>query len=598
MPSTNGHGLKRSVLWAILYARVSTDEQARSGYSLAQQMEALRAYAAREGYEVLEEIVDPGQSGASLERPGMDRVRDLVAGGGVYVVLAQDRDRFAREPAYHYLLRREFEEHGTKIRALNDRGDESPEGELTDGILDQLGKYERAKIAERSRRGKLQKAREGKVVAGERPPYGFRHNDARDNYVVDDERIQIVKRIFRMVGAEGYTMSATRLTFNREGVSPPSGGRYWSPKYIREAIKDDVYRPHTFKEVAALVSPTVAARLDPKKRYGVWWFNRRRYRSKQVAVSGPEGRSYRRETKVSDKPRSEWIAVPVPDSGIPREWIDAARDSIKDNKRTSKNGDRFWELSGGVLLCAECGCRMVATTVREKKTCPTYHYYKCPKRRRHGLDDVCSNRKHYRAERSEAAVWEFISGLLKDPERLHVGLEAIIEQERAGMRGDPDQEAASWLEKLSEVSQERRGYIRLAAKGQITDGELEEALAELEETRAIAERELSAVRGRKEALEKLEQDKDTLLDDYARMTPQALDSLTPEERRQVYTMLRLKVEIDADGRMEARGILSENVRVLHENGHAREEEHLCEHGLASLCMICSGCTESGRPRRA
>src|SRR5215218_582064 len=106
MPSANGHGLKRSVLWAILYARVSTDEQARSGYSLAQHLEALRAYAAREGYEILEEAVDTGQSEASLERPGMDRVRDLVAGCSVSVVLAQDRDRFSREPAYTYLLRR------------------------------------------------------------------------------------------------------------------------------------------------------------------------------------------------------------------------------------------------------------------------------------------------------------------------------------------------------------------------------------------------------------------------------------------------------------------------------------------------------------
>ena len=147
---------------AILYARVSTEEQAKKGYSLAQQLEALREYAAREGYEVLEEVQDPGHSGAILERPGMDRVRDLVAAGGVSVVLAQDRDRFAREPAYHYLLRKEFEEHGTKIRALNDRGDESPEGQLTDGILDQLAKYERAKIAERTRRGKLRKAREGR----------------------------------------------------------------------------------------------------------------------------------------------------------------------------------------------------------------------------------------------------------------------------------------------------------------------------------------------------------------------------------------------------------------------------------------------------
>ena len=64
MSSTNGHGPKR----AILYARVSTDEQARSGYSLAQQIEALKAYAAREGYEVLEEVRDPGQSGAKAWR--------------------------------------------------------------------------------------------------------------------------------------------------------------------------------------------------------------------------------------------------------------------------------------------------------------------------------------------------------------------------------------------------------------------------------------------------------------------------------------------------------------------------------------------------
>jgi site-specific DNA recombinase len=202
MPRTNGHGPKR----AILYARVSTDEQARSGYSLAQQIEALIEYAAREGYEVLEEVSDPGQRGASLERPGMDRVRDLVAAGGVFVVLAQDRDRFAREPAYHYLLRREFEEHGTKIRSLNDRGDDSPEGELTDGILDQLAKYERAKIAERSRRGKLRKAREGKVIAIHTPNYGFKYDATRDGYEVDENAMQVVRRIFRMIGEERATL--------------------------------------------------------------------------------------------------------------------------------------------------------------------------------------------------------------------------------------------------------------------------------------------------------------------------------------------------------------------------------------------------------
>src|SRR4028119_536757 len=188
MPSTNLRRPER----AILYARVSTDEQARTGYSLSQQLEALRSYAASEGLEVLEEVIDRGQSGASLERPGMDKVRDLVAAGEVSLVLAQDRDRFSREPAYHYLLRREFEEHGTALRALNDRGDGSPEGDLTDGILDQLAKFERAKTGERTRRGKLRKAREGKIVAASAgAAFGFDFNEAPDGYVVNPSEMAV-----------------------------------------------------------------------------------------------------------------------------------------------------------------------------------------------------------------------------------------------------------------------------------------------------------------------------------------------------------------------------------------------------------------------
>jgi Recombinase zinc beta ribbon domain len=198
-------------------------------------------------------------------------------------------------------------------------------------------------------------------------------------------------QVFRMVGVEGYTMNATRLAFNREGVRPPSG-EFWSPKYIREAIKD--------------------------------------------------------------------------------------------NQRQSANGDRFWELSGGVLYCAECGCRMTVHATLDSRNGRRYCYYRCQKRGGHGVQKVCINGKHHRAAEAETAVWNVVSGLLKDPERLRAGLDEMIEQERAGMRGNPDQEAASWLEKISEVEQERRGYLRFAAKGHMGDDELEEALAEAEMLRS------------------------------------------------------------------------------------------------------------------
>jgi hypothetical protein len=279
---------------------------------------------------------------------------------------------------------------------------------------------------------------------------------------------------------------------------------------------------------------------------------------------------------VSEKPRSEWVAVPVPDPGIPREWVDRAREAIKDNAKPSANANRTWELSGGVLFCGECGCRMVVHTTTDRRRGSAWHYYRCAKRNRHGAQHACTHSKHHKAETLEGAVWALVSGLLKDPERLRVGLERLIEQERAGMRGDPEREVRAWLEKLTEVEQERRNYLRLAAKGYMTDEDLSEALDELEDTRVTAEKELRAIRGHQEVLKELERDRDTLLESYAAMMPQGLDSLAPGERRQVYMMLRLKVEASRDGNIDVRGVLSDGL-----GEHREDGEVLCESGIAS-----------------
>jgi site-specific DNA recombinase len=438
-----------------------------------------------------------------------------VAAGGVSVVLAQDRDRFTREPAYHYLLKREFEEHGTKIRAMNDRGGDSPEGELTDGILDQLAKFERAKMTERSRKSKLQKAREGKVIASHTPNYGFKYNATRDGYEVDEEAMQIVRGIIRMIGEGRSTLYMAKRELERAGIPTASGSRFWREKAIREYIREDVYKPHTHAEILALVDAgQMAALLDPTRCYGIWWFNRRRTKTMQVAGAGKNGeRTYRKKTCCVERPKEEWIAVPVPDSGIPREWVDAAQDAIMGNDKPSSAGHRVWELSGDIIECATCGWNMMIQSVSAPRLAQPgrLFYYRCRKRNRDGAE-ACSHRKCHRADQVEPRVWDLISGLLKDPGRLKAGLEEMIEQERAGLRGDPDQEAKSWLAKLAEVDQERRGYLRLAAKGRLTDEELDEALAELEDARETAEKELRAVRARREVLENLERDKDALLE--------------------------------------------------------------------------------------
>jgi site-specific DNA recombinase len=541
MPSTNGHGPKR----AILYTRVSTDEQARSGYSLAQQLEALRDYAEQEGYEVLEEVQDAGQSGASLERPGMDRVRDLVAARGVSVVLAQDRDRFAREPAYLYLLREDFAKHGTEIRALNDRGDGSPEGDLTDGILDQIGKYERLKIAERTRRGRLKRAREGKIVPTHTPDYGFRYTEDREGYEADPEQIAVVKRIIEMVGREGKTLHAAKKVLERECVPTPGRGRYWATRFIRSAILDDVYRPHTVEEIREVVAPEVAARLDPEKHYGIWWFNVTRRTRRQVAEIGPDGtREYVKRSTVTVKPKSEWIDVPVPDSGIPRELVDAARDAIKDNARPVSRKHRVWELAGGITRCGDCGRVMHTNTIAAKNA----HYYRCSTRRDHGKE-ACDVRNR-RADVIEPEVWESVRAILSDPDRLRDDLDAMIQMKRQASRNDPTEEINHWLKVLADADEKRAKYQRAYAADVMTLADLKARLAELEQECQIAERELESLRLREQDIADLEHDRDALLESYAGASEDALDALTPEQRHNLYKSLRIGVLAHADGGTE------------------------------------------------
>jgi site-specific DNA recombinase len=541
MLSTNGHGPTRAVLWAILYARVSTDEQARSGFSLAQQIEALREYAAREGYKILEEVVDPGQSGASLERPGMDRVRDLVAAGGVSVVLAQDRDRFTREPAYHYLLRREFEEHGTKIRALNDRGDDSPEGELTDGVLDQLAKYERAKFTERSRRGKLQKARQGKIIATMKPPYGFRYNEARDALVIHESERRVVERIFRLA-AEGHGTKAIQTRLYREGIPSPTGKETWHRPVLKRIVLSDTYKPHTYEETLELVPERMAAALE-KKTYGIRWWNRSSQKRRQVSEPTRNGqRYYRQKVTYTPRHREEWIAAPVP-AFLPRELVERARAMISAPRpQERKNLARGWELRG-LMRCPSCGAAMTShTATRGEKA---YYYYRC-----HRSVDYRRNscrQKMERAQEAEEAMWEFVSRALKDPDRILAGMDVLIEQKRAELRGNPEREAKVWLERLAEVDQERRGYLKLAAKGRMSEEELDEALADLEETRRTAEREFEAIGGYLEEIEELERDREAFKASWAAAVPENLDRLTPEGRNTLYLKLRLEMRPTEDG---------------------------------------------------
>src|SRR5215208_1419418 len=242
-----------------LYIRVSTEEQAKSGYSLPEQLRTLTEYAARQGWDVAEAIEDAGDSGADPNRPGLLRILELAEGAKIDAALAWKRDRFFRD----LYLRRGFEqdlyEHGVKLVALNDTGDF-----FGDTVMDALGEQERRQIAERTRAGKLGKARKGLMPGGNQVHFGFRFvGDTAEEYEIDPAKMVLVERIFRMVGEEKRSLTAVKAAFETEGIRTPKGNTYWTISTIKRIIENDVYLSRPATEMVKLVSPEVSGKLDP-----------------------------------------------------------------------------------------------------------------------------------------------------------------------------------------------------------------------------------------------------------------------------------------------------------------------------------------------
>src|SRR5215204_7539408 len=165
---------------AAVYARVSTERQERQ-QTIESQLTALRAWVVEQGHDLAAEHVfrDEGYSGARLDRPGLDALRDAVRDGAIEIVAVLSPDRLARRYAYQVLLLEEFRRAGVEVAFLHHPISEDPSDQLLLQIQGAIAEYERAVLAERFRRGKLQKARDGHLLSA-KPPYGYRYVPRRE----------------------------------------------------------------------------------------------------------------------------------------------------------------------------------------------------------------------------------------------------------------------------------------------------------------------------------------------------------------------------------------------------------------------------------
>jgi len=208
----------------------------------------------------------------------------------------------------------------------------------------------------------------------------------------------------------------------------------------------------------------------------------------------------------------------------------------------------------------------VATTARKgpKERRRLLIYYQCATRRQTGKH-ACSFSRSVNAQKAEAAVWGAVSSLLTDPVTLRQDLQVMIERERK-THGDPEAEARARATKLAEIERKRDRYQEMFAAEVMALDELKAKLEVLNEARETARRELAALAGKHERLEAMERDRDRILESYAALAPEALEALSPEERRKVYGILDLTVEPLADGGLQISGAFGEETPVWEEVG--------------------------------
>src|SRR4051794_21127523 len=242
-----------------IYARVSTERQERQ-QTIDSQIAALRAWASSNGHELAQEHVytDEGYSGSRLDRPGLDGLRDAAAQGDFDIVAVLSPDRLARKYAYQVLLLEELRKAGCEVVFLHRPITDDPQDQLLLQIQRAVAEYERAVLAERFRRGKLQKARQGHWPGG-KAPYGYRYVPKRDgvpgHLEVDEEEAALVRLLFAWLVEERLTIRQIVKRLNAGPWSPRSGSRPWSPSVAHHVLYDETYAGTAYTNRYRFVPP-------------------------------------------------------------------------------------------------------------------------------------------------------------------------------------------------------------------------------------------------------------------------------------------------------------------------------------------------------
>ena len=456
---------------AAIYTRVSSNQQ-REAQTIASQTAALVEWAATLDLEVPQQWIfeDEGYSGATLERPGLEQVRDLAAAGDIQVVLVHGPDRLSRKYAYQVLLIEELGRHGVETRFLNGPSNAPAEDQLLVQFQGMIAEYERAQILERSRRGKLHRARAGEISVLGGAPYGYRYLRKRDDhpaaYVVIDAEARVVRDVYEHYTVTGWSIAAVTRWLNEQGVPTRKADTRWERSTVWAMLRNPAYR-------------------------GTACFGKTR-RAQRQRVTRPlrlRGGAASRDSANHERPREEWIEIPVP-AIVDEPTFARAQELLQENKVHAPRRTIEPSLVQGLVSCQKCGYALSRASARTSAR--KIHYYRCigSDGWRHLGGPRCDTRP-VRQDLLDEVVWTEVIRLLEDP--------ALIQQEldrrlAAAQAADPTKTRTQAVERdLAQVGKSMERLLTAYQEDLVSLEQLRERMPLLRQREQTLRHELNAL---------------------------------------------------------------------------------------------------------
>ncbi|HRH55415.1 MAG TPA: recombinase family protein [Candidatus Paceibacterota bacterium] len=450
-----------------VYGRVSTARQEEDG-TIETQLAAVRAYAKENNLTIVREYTDDGWSGDVLARPALDALRQDVKAKLWDAVLSYDPDRLARRYSYQALIMDDLRDAGIETLFVTIEAPKNSEDKILHGVRGLFAEYERAKIGERFRLGKLRKISEGHILVSS-PLYGFNYIPKRDKqhgyYEINEEEAAVVRKIFTWIGDEGLTIRQVVQRLGEQGVKPRKSVRgVWATSTLTSMLRNGAYVGHAHYRSSIAIVPE-----NP--------INKEKYRKNK-------------KSSRKARPKEEWLSVPVPRI-VDDEIFERVRVRLEAHVALNPRSRKYDYLLSGKVECV-CGRKRVGAARKGGK----YLYYDCcDKAYCFPLPRTCFENP-ISAGNADPLVWATLSDLMSNPDLLLEQAERWMNARKAKSKNAIGDTTATQKE-IEKLKKEEERYTKAYGSGVFTLEELKQYTTPVREK--VANLEALVFKAREEA---------------------------------------------------------------------------------------------------